>query len=434
MSRSGDLHRDRMLAVLLVFMGLYLPLSLILGIWLKPWQPLSTSAVTLTALATGVIWGCWLLLRRGRFNLAATLFLGAALASIGWNYLHWGLGMQIGTQLITLLPPLLGALVLGRGVLWACAAVLLALVCGAAWVDIARYFYDPVALRSSAVLAVQFCAGVLAGALLLDRAAVLIGGYLGELARRNAQLAHTRDRLQLEMEERERSRRQLLHAQKMEGVGRLAGGVAHDFNHLLGLILGYAQRGREASDADQMQAMFEGVESATRRAAAVSRRLLDFSRLEASRPEVFDAAVLVKEFLAMQRHLLTEGVQLRLQLAEGPQPVFFDRAQLELVLINLASNAAEAMAGEGTFTVAVAGDADWVEISVTDTGRGMTAEELARCREPFYTTKPPGKGTGLGLSVASDLAERAGGSLKVESVAGSGTTVRLRLPRRTLPR
>lgn len=422
------------MAVLLVFMGLYLPLALVVGAWLKPWSPLAPPVLAPTVVATVAIWSCYGLLRRGRFNLAAALFLAVTLSGLGWNYLHWGLDLQIGTQLITLLPPLLGALLLGRWVLWACAAVLLAVVCGGAWADIARYFYDPVALRSSALLAVQFCAGVLAAALLLDRAAVLIGGYVGELARRNVQLAHTRDRLQLEMEERERSRRQLLHAQKMEGVGRLAGGVAHDFNHLLALILGYAQRGRQAQDTGEIQAMFEGVESAARRAAAVSRRLLDFSRLEAGRPEVFDVAVLVDELRSMPRHLFAEAVEVDLQLSPGPHLVFFDRAQLELVLLNLASNAAEAMPDGGTFTLAVAGDADWVELKIADTGRGMTAEELARCREPFYTTKPPGQGTGLGLAVAADLAERAGGSLRVDSAPGRGTVVRIRLPRRTRPR
>src|SRR5690606_23273545 len=116
------------------------------------------------------------------------------------------------------------------------------------------------------------------------------------------------------------------------------------------------------------------------------------------------------------------------------QPVFFDRAQLELVLLNLASNAAEAMPDGGSVTVGLGGqDPAWVEVSLRDTGRGMGPDELARCREPFYTSKPAGRGTGLGLPLASDLVERAGGTLLVESAPGRGTTVRIRLPRRTLP-
>lgn len=421
--------------MLLVFMGLYLPLALALRAWLWPWQPVSAATLGLTLAAAGTVWCCYLVLRRGRFNMAAVLFLAVVLASLGWSYLRWGLAFQVGAQMITLLPPLLGALLLGRWALWGCVAVLLAFIGGGAWVDIARFFYDPVAVRSTGLLAAQFIAGVLATAFLLDRTAVLMGGYGTELARRNAQLALTRDRLQLEMEARERSRRQLLHAQKMEAVGKLAGGVAHDFNHLLALILGYAQRGRQEDDPVRMQAMFEGVESATRRAAAVSRRLLDFSRLEAPRPEVFDAAALLEELRPMLRHVFPDPVELRIEPATAPQPVFFDRGQLELVLLNLASNAVEAMPEGGRFTLGLAApDPAWVEISAGDTGRGMGAEELARCREPFFTTKPPGQGTGLGLAVASDLVERAGGMLLVESAPGRGTTVRIRLPRRTAPR
>src|SRR5699024_3319021 len=119
--------------------------------------------------ATVVIWGCYLLLRRGRFNLAVLLFLAGRLVALGLSYLRWGLSLQVGARLITLAPPLLGALLLGRWVLWACAAVLLAIIGGSAWVDIARYFYDPVIVRSASLLAAQFGAGVLAAALLLDR-------------------------------------------------------------------------------------------------------------------------------------------------------------------------------------------------------------------------------------------------------------------------
>ncbi|MGY0651828.1 sensor histidine kinase [Luteimonas sp. A537] len=430
-----ELRNARMLAVLLVFMGLYHPLALVLHAWLRPWMPLPQAAIALAAAATALIWGCFLLLRRGRFNLPVLLFLAGTLGILGWNYLRAGLGLQVGGQLITLLPPLLGALLLGRWVLWACAATLLAIIAGAAWTDIGRHFYDPVVLRSASLLAAQFAVGLLATALLFDRAAVLMRGYVSTLAERNAQLARTRDRLQLEMEERERSQRQLLHSQRVEAVGRLASGVAHDFNHLLALIQGYAERGRREQDVAQLHAMFEGVESASRRATAVSRRLLDFSRLEATRPEVFDAAALVGDLRPMLRQLFPPGVELRLELPSTLQPVLFDRGQLELMLFNLASNAAEAMPEGGLFTVSLPGpDPGRVEISARDTGCGMGGEEVARCREPFYTTKPAGQGTGLGLSVASDLAKAAGGALLVDSAPGQGTTVRIRLPRQAVPR
>lgn len=430
----GEVHSARMLAVLMVFMGLYYPLALVMQAWLRPWILPPDEAAPFTAATTAIIWGSYLFLRRGRFNAAALLFLLTVFVALAWQYLQGGLALQSGGHLIALVPPLLGALLLGRVALWACAMVLMAIVCAAAWTDIARHFYDPVEVRSAMLHGGSTCAGLLATSLLLDRAAALMRGYVSELAERNAQLARTRDRLQLEMEERERSHRQLLHSQKLEAVGRVASGVAHDFNHLLALILGYAQRGRQEREPARLHAALDGVESAARRAAAVSRRLLDFGRLEASRPEVFDASALVDGLRPMLRQLFPRDVQLDMALSPGPQPVFFDRGQLELVLINLASNAAEAMPDGGRFTIGLPGpDPAWVEISVRDTGRGMGPEELARCREPFYTTKPAGQGTGLGLSIASDLAVAAGGELLVESAPGRGTLVRIRLPRRQLP-
>ncbi|MFZ7095250.1 sensor histidine kinase [Luteimonas dalianensis] len=133
----------------------------------------------------------------------------------------------------------------------------------------------------------------------------------------------------------------------------------------------------------------------------------------------------------MLRHAFPDEVELRVELPSVQQQVFFDPSQLELVLLNLASNAAEAMADGGVFTISLpAQDPQWVEIRASDTGSGMTAEEVARCREPFYTTKPAGQGTGLGLSVASDLVMRAGGELLIDSVPGEGTMIRIRLPRR----
>lgn len=425
-----ELRNARMLAVLLVFMGLYHPAALMVQAWLSPWRPLPPATVVLTAAATAIIWGCYLLVRRGLFNAALLVFLGVTFAALGWNHLRWGLDLQVGGQLVMLVPPLLAALLLGRLGLWVCAAALLVIIGGGAWADMGRYLYDPAMVRSSSLLAAQMGAGVFATALLLDRAAVVIQGHVSELDERNAQLARTRDRLQLEMEEGERSRRQLLHAQKVEAVGWLASGVAHDFNHLLTLIQGYAKRGSQEHDVARLHRTLEGVDSAARRAAAVSRRLLDFSRLEPLRPEVFDANALVSGLRPMLRQLFPANVELRLELPSAPQRVSFDRVQLELVLLNLASNAAEAMPDGGRFTISLPGpDADWVRISATDTGRGMTQEEAAHCLEPFYTTRPAGQGTGLGLPVASDLATAAGGELLVESTPGQGTTIHIRLPR-----
>ena len=419
----------RMLAVLLVFMGLYYPLALIAHAWLRPWLPVPAAAVPLTAAATAIAWGGYLLLRRGWFNMAAAVFLVLTLAFLGWDYLRWGLMLQVGEQLITLVPPLLGALLLGRWALWMCAAALLAIVGGAAWSDIARHFYDPVVVRSASLLASQFGAGVLAASLLFDRAAVLIGGYVSELAERNRQLARTRDRLQLEMREKDRVAEQLMHSQKMEVAGRLASGVAHDFNHLLGLVVGYASQGPELDDVEGLRTALAGAESAARRAAAVSRQLLDFSRREPPRLEVFDLDAALVRIQPMLRQMCPPGVGLELDLPGTPQAVRMDRAQLKLVLLNLAANAVQAMGDGGRLRVALeAAVPGAVDVLVSDTGPGMTAEVRARCFEPFFTTKANGQGTGLGLAVASDMIQASGGTLSVDE-SGPGCTMRIRVPR-----
>ncbi|HRO26650.1 MAG TPA: ATP-binding protein [Luteimonas sp.] len=428
-----ELRNTRMLAVLLVFMGLYQPLALVLRGWLRPWLPASPMAVVFTVVVTGIIWGCYLLLRRGRFNLAALLFLAVTLAALGLNYLRGGLILQVGTQMIALLPPLMGALLLGRWALWMCTAVLLAIIGGAAWADIARYFYDPVVVSSSSLLAAQFGAGVLAASLLLDRAAVVLSGHAREMAERNAQLARTRDRLQLEMREKDRAREQLVHAQKMEVAGRLASGVAHDFNHLLGLVMGYAGQGPDLDDVQSLRKALAGADSAARRAAAVSRQLLDFSRREPARLEAFDLVAALADMQPMLRRLCPPGIRVEMALQEAPLPVRFDRAQLELVLMNLAVNAAQAMGDAGELRISLALDEpDTVDVLVSDTGPGMTAEVRARCFEPFFTTKPSGQGTGLGLPVAASMVEASGGTLSVDDDDAPGCRMRVRVPRWSL--
>ena len=426
-----DRRNAPMLQLVLLLIAIPVPL-----LWLYrilgtdiAWRPGETLSLATSLFLSLIALFCFALVRRGRFQWAIRQLLVLAAAVLLLTYASQGMSAHVFELPLQVMWMFVAGMMIGRRALWAMYAVLVtALAIGA--VSEARMLDEPLShlLGDALIRSLMF----LVIAVVVDRTTRSLRDSLSEATARGRELEAANRHLEAEILARERAQDQLLHAQKIETVGHMASGVAHDFNHLLGLVLGYAQRGRQEQDVGQLHAMFEGVESAARRAAGVSRRLLDFSRLEATHPKVFDAAGLVEELRPMMRHMFPDEVELRIELPSTPQHVFFDPDQLELMLLNLASNAAEAMPAGGVFTVSLPGpDPQWVEISAGDTGRGMTPEEVDRCREPFYTTKPAGQGTGLGLSVASDLVGRAGGELLIDSVPGEGTTVRVRLPRRT---
>ena len=229
---------------------------------------------------------------------------------------------------------------------------------------------------------------------------------------------------------------QLRQAQKMEAIGRLAGGVAHDFNNLLAAILGHGElmlRRLEAGHPLHRHA--EAIQKAATRGALLTRQLLAFSRKEVLAPQVLDIHLLVAEMEEMLRRLIGEHIELVIVLGDRPVHVLGDRGQFEQVVMNLAVNARDAMADGGVLTIEVAavdlaGDpaggpgrrGPHVTIAVTDTGCGMDDATAARIFEPFFTTKGQGKGTGLGLSTVYGVVEQAGGWIEVASRPGAGTT------------
>ncbi len=416
-----------MLQLLLVFMGIYQPLLLLNSMWRGSGQdPLLTGAALLN---TVVMWACFVLLRRGHLRFAAGLFVAASLLLVGYGYLRWGLQAQLWGQLGQLLPILVGGLVLSRRALWLAAASLALLILLGAWRDAGVYLFDPFMVQTVRDRALHMVVVLLAITAVLDLAVASLRTSLKVLQQRNVELARARDRLQLEMREKDRAREQLVHAQKMEVAGRLASGIAHDFNHLLGLVMGYAAQGPHLDDVDGLRKALAGAESAARRAAAVSRQLLDFSRREPPRLAAFDLGEMLARTQPMLQQMCPAGVELELDLPATPQLVRMDRAQLELVLLNLAANAVQAMEGSGRLRIGleavVPGSAD---VLVSDTGPGMGAEVQARCFEPFFTTKASGHGTGLGLAVAANMIEASGGKLSVDG-PGPGCTMRIRVPR-----
>jgi signal transduction histidine kinase/ActR/RegA family two-component response regulator len=249
--------------------------------------------------------------------------------------------------------------------------------------------------------------------------------------------------LKAEAEERQAAEAQLRQVQKMEAVGQLTGGIAHDFNNMLAVVVGgidLAQRRLNGPRREILMHLHNAMEGATR-AAALTRRLLSFARSEPLLPERVDSRDLIGGMSDLLDRTIGERIRVEVDLAPDTWPTYVDPHQLENAIVNLAVNARDAMDGQGLMRIATGnvtlaanevGDVragEYVQISVTDTGCGMTTEVLERAFEPFFTTKPVGKGTGLGLSQIFGFAHQSGGEVGIDSQIGKGTTVSIYLPR-----
>jgi PAS domain S-box-containing protein len=223
---------------------------------------------------------------------------------------------------------------------------------------------------------------------------------------------------------------QLRHAMKMASIGRLAVGVAHDFNNLLMIIIGLSEGLLEqVAPDDPLRPELDQILDAGRRGSSLAAQILAVSRKATARPSVFDVEDALKSMQPLIARLLGHGISLQFERTPGKKWVTADREQLEQVLLNLATNAHDAMPGGGRLTIAtsVSYDEQHVLIRVIDTGTGMSAETQARIFEPFYTTKPHGKGTGLGLAQVHGLLSENGGTIDVQSTLGVGTTFTISL-------
>ena len=263
------------------------------------------------------------------------------------------------------------------------------------------------------------------------------------VADRTRELSAANEALREEAVERQAAEAQLRQVQKMEAVGQLTGGIAHDFNNMLAVVVGGIDLARRRLSGPRREVtvhLNNAMEGATR-AAALTRRLLSFARSEPLMPERVDSATLVGGMSELLDRTLGERITVETDLASDAWPVFVDQHQLENAILNLAVNARDAMDGEGTLIISsrnvtlaanAVGDiqaGNYLTISVTDTGCGMTEEVMERAFEPFFTTKEVGKGTGLGLSQIFGFAHQSGGEVGIESEPGRGTTVSLYLPR-----
>ena len=274
----------------------------------------------------------------------------------------------------------------------------------------------------------------------------------GELARTTRKFFEQRDNLIREMEERRateealrKSEEELRHSQKMEAVGRLAGGVAHDFNNLLTAIIGYAEliSTRVTSNTLAKQNA-DLIRKAGEQAAALTRQLLAFSRKQLLQPKVIDLNALVVEMEKLLRRVIGERFDLQTHPDAEMGRVKADPSQIEQVVLNLGVNARDAMPKGGELIIRTANvrldetaasqistsllPGDYVVLSVTDTGAGMDEETKSHIFEPFFTTKGPGKGTGLGLATVYGIVRQTGGGISVKSEPGRGSTFKIYLP------
>ncbi len=245
--------------------------------------------------------------------------------------------------------------------------------------------------------------------------------------------------------DRKRIESQLEHAQRIDAIGQLAGGVAHDFNNILTAVNGYASFLRQSLPvADARRGDVDGILEASDRAVALTQQLLAFGRKQVMQPELLDVRDTLDATARMLRRLIGEHIELALVVDPELSPIVADRGQVSQILINLALNARDAMPQGGRLTIeardvpiseeyadthlaVLAGP--YVLIAVSDTGEGMTPEVKARVFEPFFTTKPRGKGTGLGLSTVFGIVKQSGGHIFVYSEPGHGTTIKIYLPR-----
>jgi len=264
------------------------------------------------------------------------------------------------------------------------------------------------------------------------------------VAERTRELADINHLLHLEMNERERAEETLRHAQKMEAIGQLTGGLAHDFNNMLSGVLGaleLIQRRVASGRVNDLDRYVDAATSSANRAAALTHRLLAFARRQSLDPKPVDVNQLVLSMEDMLRRTMAEHIIFETRLQADPWLAYTDAHQLENALLNLVINARDAMNGGGRLLIQTGcvqidntqpdrlEPGDYVTLSVADNGCGMPVEVITKAFDPFFTTKPIGQGTGLGLSMVYGFIKQTGGHVRIDSTPGQGTVITLFLPR-----
>jgi signal transduction histidine kinase len=313
---------------------------------------------------------------------------------------------------------------------------------GSAYLEITTQPWPRRLQRYGVIAVVAVMASLIVGVLGFAQAALARANL--ELESRARELSSANENLRSEMEKRAKAEEALRHAQKMEAIGQLTGGVAHDFNNLLQVILGNLDvlRRRTLESQSELRRPVEAAIRGADRAAKLTQNLLAFARRQPLAPKPIDVNRLIAGMSDFLRQTLGETIRIQSVLGAGLWAVAADANQLETALLNLAVNSRHAMGEGDRFVIETSntrleanpaeeevGAGDYVLIAVTDTGIGMSADVASRAFDPFFTTKETGKGSGLGLSQVYGFLRQSGGHATIESALGHGTTVKLYLPR-----
>lgn len=362
------------------------------------------------------------LIRRGLFRPAVTCFIAAMLCAPGYYYWLSGFDAIRDHQQEHYVLMVMSALTLGRRALWQVYLAMLALLAVSGVADASRL--TPGALMCF----MQMAGNYLFVAIMLDRACLIL---------RDARSDALRQRRQREavVVHRRRLRAQRSPARRSAATSPLVGGIAHDFGHILELVLGFAGRRGElrtiaAPDerALAMERMLARVEQVAHRGAGLIRKLLAHSRSDGRGVACFDAGHALAAFRPMLRQLFPPDVRLEIAVVEGYR-IRLDRDEFELMVLNIAANARDALQGRsGRFAIGLACEAGFVRIVFTDDGIGMDEDTRRRMFDPLFSVKASGGGHGFGLSGVMDFLRHAGGGIEVTSGIGAGTSLVVRLP------
>lgn len=357
-------------------------------------------------------------------RLPAVFLVTGGVALLGFDIWRYGLAAQSDIVVIFILPLLFAGLLLGRSGVWATMACYMPILSIGAWVDSKDAGGGLDAGQMFSALMQPLLASLIV-ALILDR----LVAKVDRGNRLNRDLAAVCARLEDEIREHERSHMQLVHSQRVDALGRLASGVAHDFSNLLSVMGGYVHHAeRVAGGNGEVRGYLHDMKAVTQRGQQLTSQLLTLARSDEFAVETFDAGEIVELLSPLMRQMFAPGVAVQVERPAGPARVRLDRAGFEAVLLNMAKNASDALDGGGEFRLRTTVANGEVCVRVEDTGRGMSAETAARAFEPFFSTKPRGQGTGIGLATAYRVVTEAGGRIGVESAPGEGTRFSIRLP------
>ncbi|HEY9254962.1 MAG TPA: ATP-binding protein [Stenotrophomonas sp.] len=414
-----DRRNATMLQVVLLLLGTLPPLAWVYRATAiaTPWRPGELTSLALSVVFSAVALFGVVLIRWGRYRWAAYQLLGVFAISVCASYAAGGFGSQRFEQPVLTIPLAIAALAVGRPALWAMfVAIMVAFWLGVR-TDLPQDAFGDAVISGAIFLLI---------ALIFDRTSAALRQALGDAQLRAEQLDVAHATLQREVAERRNTEDQLVNARKVEAVARLAAGLNHDFNHLLSLVSGYVRKARRASDARAQAEALDGIESAASRAAAISGKLLNFSRPDDSQVEALDLGALVSSLRPLLRQTLKPQIQLQVDVAEGLW-VDFDRQQLELILLNLVGNADEALSAGGRVELSARQHGNAVQLRCRDDGPGIAEALRSRVFEAFFTTKP-GSGAGLGLAMAQGLMERHGARIAIEAGSTHGASFLLEFP------